>query len=199
MGKTAVVEGLALRLIREDIPEELRGLRIIEVSLTALVAGTKYRGDFEERILKVVEEARENEDVVLFIDEIHNLIGAGSASGSLDASNILKPALARGDIRCIGATTIEEYRGHIEKDLALERRFQPVHIEEPTRAEAIRILQGLRQSYEAHYRTKITDEALDAAVDLSIRYLHDRKLPDKAIDLSSPTPLQAFLESWSAD
>jgi len=183
VGKTAVVEGLASRLVREDIPEELRDLRIIEISLTALVAGTRYRGDFEERILKMVEEARGNREVVLFIDELHNMVGAGSASGSLDASNILKPALARGEIRCIGATTMAEYRQHIERDAALERRFQPVYIEEPTGGETRQIIHGLKDAYETYHQVEITDKAVDAAVDLSIQYIHDRRLPDKAIDL----------------
>ena len=195
VGKTAVVEGLALRLIQEDIPEELKGLRIIEVSLTALVAGTKYRGDFEERIMNLLEEASKNKDVILFIDEIHNMIGAGSASGSLDASNVLKPVLARGEIRCIGATTIDEYRRHIEKDAALERRFQPVYIDEPAREEALQILHGLKGSYETHYRIKITDGALEAAVSLSIRYIPDRKLPDKAIDLIDQASARKRLKS----
>ena len=183
VGKTAVVEGLALRLVRDDIPEELQGLRVIEVGLAGLVAGTRYRGDFEERVQKVIDEASKNKDVILFIDEMHTIVGAGKAEGSLDASNILKPALARGDLRCIGATTIEEYRRHIEKDAALERRFQPVLIEEPSREDALQIVQGLQRTYEAHYKAKISDEALRAAVDLSIRYIPDRRLPDKAIDL----------------
>lgn len=179
-GKTSLVEGLALRLIRDDIPEELRGLRIIEVSLAAIVAGAIFRGEFEARILKMIEEAASNRDVVLFIDEIHMLIGAG---GTLDASNILKPALARGEIKCIGATTIDEYRKHFEKDPALERRFQPVKVEEPTAEETIEILQGLRQSYEVHHSMHITQAAIEAAVNLAVRYLPDRRLPDKSIDL----------------
>lgn len=195
VGKTAVVEGLALRLIRDDIPAELKGLRIIEISLTSLVAGTKYRGDFEERILKLIEEASRNKDVILFIDEIHNLIGAGSASGSMDASNILKPVLARGEIRCIGATTIDEYRRHIEKDPALERRFQPVYIDEPTKEDAIQIIQGLRECYEAHHRIRITDGAIRFSVELSMRYITDRRLPDKAIDLIDQAAAKKRLKS----
>jgi ATP-dependent Clp protease ATP-binding subunit ClpC len=184
VGKTAVVEGLAKKLIESDIPEELQKLRIIEISLTALVAGTKYRGDFESRLQKLLEEASKNKEVVLFIDEIHNLVGAGNAIGGMDAANVLKPALARGEIRCIGATTINEYRQYIEKDAALERRFQPVPIEEPTREQALEIVQGIKESYEKYYQNiVITPEALVAAVDLSIRYVKDRKLPDKAIDL----------------
>lgn len=179
-GKTALVEGLALRLIRDDIPKELKGLRIIEVSLTALVAGAIFRGEFEARILRMIEEAASNRDVVLFIDEIHMLIGAG---GTMDASNILKPALARGEIKCIGATTMDEYRKHFETDPALERRFQPVRVEEPTPKETIEILQGLRESYEIHHSIRITDAAIESAVRLAVRYLPDRRLPDKSIDL----------------
>lgn len=195
VGKTAVVEGLALKLIRDDIPEELKGLRIIEVSMTALLSGTKYRGDFEERALKMIDEANKNRDVILFIDEIHTMIGAGGASGAMDAANILKPVLARGEIRCIGATTMDEYRRHVEKDSALERRFQPVHIDEPTKEEALQIMQGLKESYETHYRIKITDSAIDAAVYLSLRYILSRKLPDKAIDLIDQASAKKRLKS----
>jgi len=193
VGKTAVVEGLALRLIREDVPEELKGLRIIEVSLAALISGTKYWGDFEERIMKLIGEAGQNKDLILFIDEIHTLIGAGSQN--LDAANILKPALARGEIRCIGATTTAEYRKFIEKDAALERRFQPVYLEEPTKEETVRIIQGLKRTYETHHKIKISDEAINGAVNLSIRYLPDRKLPDKAIDLIDQAAAKKRLKS----
>lgn len=195
VGKTAAVEGLALKLIMEDMPGELKGLRIIEVNLSTLIAGTKYRGDFEERINKMVEEATKNKEVILFIDEIHNLMGAGSAGGTLDASNILKPVLARAQIRCIGATTIAEYRRYIEKDTAFERRFQIIYINEPTRMNTLQIIQGLRSSYEDHYNIKITDEAIDASVRLSIRYIPDRKLPDKAIDLIDQAAAKVKLKS----
>lgn len=183
VGKTAIVEGLAARAAADGAPEELRRLRIIEVSLSSLVAGTKYRGEFEERLQLIIEEAEADPNVVLFFDEIHTLVGAGLAGGSMDAANILKPALARGRIRCIGATTPQEYRQHIEKDPALERRFQPVRVEEPTLEEAREILLGLRASYEAHHRVEITEEAIDAALALSVRHLPDRRLPDKARDL----------------
>lgn len=195
VGKTAVVEGLALNLIRDDIPDELKKLRIIEVSMTGLVAGTRYRGDFEDRALKMITEASENRDVILFIDEIHTMIGTGSAGGTVDASNIFKPVLARGDIRCIGATTINEYRKHIEKDAAFERRFQPVIINEPTKEEALDIIRGLKESYEKHHNIKIAQSAVDAAVNLSCRYLRDRKLPDKAIDLLDQASAKKKLKS----
>ncbi|MBD0371794.1 MAG: ATP-dependent Clp protease ATP-binding subunit [Pyrinomonadaceae bacterium] len=183
VGKTAIVEGLAQRAASERAPEDLRRLRIIEVSLSSLVAGTKYRGEFEERLQFIIEEAEADPNVVLFFDEIHTLVGAGLAGGSMDAANILKPALARGRIRCIGATTPREYRQHIEKDPALERRFQPVRVDEPTLEAAREILLGLRAAYEAHHKVEITEEAIDAALELSIRHLPDRRLPDKARDL----------------
>lgn len=195
VGKTAVVEGFALKLIMENIPDELKGLRIIEINLSALIAGTKFRGDFEERIIQMIDEATKNKDVILFIDEIHNIIGAGSANETLDVSNVLKPILSRNEIRCIGSTTIDEYRRYIEKDAALERRFQPVYIDEPTREEAIQIIKGLKDSYETHHKIKITDGAIDAAVGLSIRYITDRKLPDKAIDLIDQASAKNKLKS----
>ncbi|WMJ80311.1 ATP-dependent Clp protease ATP-binding subunit [Clostridium sp. MB40-C1] len=183
VGKTAVAEGLAQRIISGNIPEILKDKRVVTLDLSSLIAGSKYRGEFEERLKKVMEEINEAGNVILFIDEIHTIIGAGGAEGAIDASNILKPALARGEIQCIGATTIDEYRKYIEKDSALERRFQPVMIGEPTMEESVLILKGLRDKYEAHHGVKITDEAIDAAVNLSDRYITDRYLPDKAIDL----------------
>ena len=183
VGKTAIAEGLALKIATGEVPELLRNKRIVTLDLTGMVAGTKYRGDFEERIRNAIEEVQKAGDVILFIDEVHTLIGAGSAEGAVDAANILKPSLARGEIQIIGATTLEEYRKHIEKDAALERRFQPVTVGEPSEEEAIEILRGIRDKYEAHHKVKITDEALIAAVKMSSRYIGDRYLPDKAIDL----------------
>ncbi|SHJ36318.1 ATP-dependent Clp protease ATP-binding subunit ClpC [Geosporobacter subterraneus DSM 17957] len=183
VGKTAVAEGLAQRIVEGNIPEILRNKRVVTLDLASMVAGAKYRGEFEDRLKKVMEELRKSGDVILFIDEMHTIIGAGAAEGAIDASNILKPALARGELQAIGATTLDEYRKHIEKDPALERRFQPITVEEPTVEETIQILKGLRDRYEAHHRVKITDEALRAASELSHRYITDRFLPDKAIDL----------------
>lgn len=183
VGKTAIAEGLAQRIIEGKVPEILRDKRVVTIELAAVVAGTKYRGEFEERLRKLMTELRQAGNVMVFIDELHTLIGAGAAEGAIDASNILKPALARGEMQCIGATTMDEYRKHIEKDPALERRFQPIIVGEPTREESIAILKGLRDRYEAHHKVKITDEALEAAVKLGDRYISDRFLPDKAIDL----------------
>ncbi len=183
VGKTAIIEGLALKIANKQVPEILEDKHIFSLDLTGMVAGAKYRGDFEERIKAVIEEVTKNENIVLFIDEVHTLIGAGSAEGSTDAANILKPYLARGDLQLIGATTITEYRKNIEKDAALERRFQPVNVAEPSSEDAIKILFGLRDKYEAHHKVKISDEAIEAAVNLSARYITDRFLPDKAIDL----------------
>ncbi|MCR5353777.1 MAG: ATP-dependent Clp protease ATP-binding subunit, partial [Clostridiales bacterium] len=183
VGKTAVVEGLAQKIADGDVPEILSGKRVVMLDLSGMIAGAKYRGEFEERIKNVIDEVKKAKDVILFIDEIHTLIGAGSAEGAIDAANILKPALARGEIQLVGATTIDEYRKYIEKDAALERRFQSVTVSEPTKEEAILILKGLRNKYEAHHKIKITDEAIEAAVNLSSRYISDRFLPDKAIDL----------------
>lgn len=184
VGKTAIAEGLALRIVSGDIPDLLRNKRIVALDLAGLVAGTKYRGEFEERMKKVMEEVRKAEgQVILFIDELHTLVGAGAAEGAIDASNIMKPALARGELQCIGATTQDEFRKYIERDAALERRFQAVKVKEPSEEEAIDILKGLRERYEAHHQVEITDEAISAAVTLSQRYISDRSLPDKAIDL----------------
>lgn len=184
VGKTAIAEGLALKIVSGDIPDLLKDKRLVALDLAGLVAGTKYRGEFEERMKKVMEEVRRAEgQVILFIDELHTLVGAGAAEGAIDASNIMKPALARGELQCIGATTLDEFRKYIEKDAALERRFQAVKVREPNEEEAIDILKGLRERYEAHHNVEITDEALDSAVQLSQRYITDRTLPDKAIDL----------------
>ncbi|MDD6212998.1 MAG: ATP-dependent Clp protease ATP-binding subunit [Clostridiales bacterium] len=183
VGKTAIVESLALRIADGQVPGHLQNLRLLALDLSAMVAGTKYRGEFEERIKKVIQEASGNKGVLLFLDEIHTLIGAGGAEGGLDAANILKPALSRGEIQLIGATTMEEYRKHIEKDSALERRFQPIVVEEPSEEETLDILRGLRHYYERHHSVVIRDDALEAAVRLSARYIHDRFLPDKALDL----------------
>ncbi|CAH2064794.1 unnamed protein product [Thlaspi arvense] len=183
VGKTAIAEGLAQRIAGGDVPETIEGKTVITLDMGLLVAGTKYRGEFEERLKKLMEEIRQNDEIILFIDEVHTLIGAGAAEGAIDAANILKPALARGELQCIGATTLDEYRKHIEKDPALERRFQPVRVPEPTVEEAIQILHGLRERYEIHHKLRYTDEALVAAAQLSHQYISDRFLPDKAIDL----------------
>ena len=198
VGKTAVAEGLALKIAGGEVPELLKGKRLIALDLTGMVAGTKYRGDFEERIKAAMDEVRNAGNIILFIDELHTIIGAGSAEGSTDAANILKPALARGDFQVIGATTIDEYRKHIEKDAALERRFQPVTVGEPSEEEAVEILKGLRDRYEAHHKVKITDEAIDAAVKLSSRYIADRYLPDKAIDLIDEAASRVRLRAYTA-
>ena len=198
VGKTAIAEGLAQRIVKGNIPELLKDKRVISLDIASMVAGSKYRGEFEERLKNVMEEIRKDGNVILFIDEIHTIIGAGGAEGAIDASNILKPALARGEIQAIGATTIEEYRKHIEKDAALERRFQPVTVGEPSLEEALLILKGLRDKYEAHHRVKITDEALDAAVTLSDRYITDRYLPDKAIDLMDEAAAKVRIQNLTA-
>ncbi|WP_129660341.1 ATP-dependent Clp protease ATP-binding subunit [Rothia halotolerans] len=183
VGKTAVVEGLAQAIVRGDVPETLKDKHLYTLDLGSLVAGSRYRGDFEERLKKVLKEIRTRGDIILFIDEIHTLVGAGAAEGAIDAASILKPMLARGELQTIGATTLDEYRKHIEKDAALERRFQPIQVDEPSQAHAVEILKGLRDKYEAHHRVTITDEALEAAVHMSARYVSDRFLPDKAIDM----------------
>ncbi len=183
VGKTAVVEGLALRIVNGDVPFTVQNKRVLTLDLSGMVAGSKYRGEFEERIKKVIKEVITDGNVILFVDEMHTIIGAGGAEGAIDASNILKPSLARGEIQLIGATTIAEYRKYVEKDAALERRFQPVNVEEPAEEEAIRILKGIAGKYEEHHHVLITEEAIEAAVKLSIRYINDRNLPDKAIDL----------------
>ena len=198
VGKTAITEGLALKIASGEVPELLKDKKIYSLDLTGMVAGTKYRGDFEERIKKVIDEVKNAKDVILFIDEVHTLIGAGSAEGAADAANILKPSLARGELQIIGATTIEEYRKHIEKDAALERRFQPVMVDEPSQEEAIEILKGIKDKYEAHHKVKITDEAIESAVKLSTRYIGDRYLPDKAIDLIDEAASRVRLRSYTA-
>ena len=197
VGKTAVVEGLAQKIASEEIPDLLKGKRVVSLDLSSMISGTKYRGEFEERINKVIEEVRLAGDVILFIDELHTIIGAGAAEGAMDASNILKPSLARGEVQLIGATTLDEYRKHIEKDAALERRFQPVQVEEPSEEETLEILKGIKDKYEMHHQVQITEDALKAAVKLSARYIADRYLPDKAIDLldeaASKVRLRAFV------
>ena len=197
VGKTAVVEGLAARIAEGDVPDSIRDKRLMTLDLSGMVAGSKYRGEFEERIKRLIAEVKRDGQVLLFIDEIHTIIGAGGAEGALDASNILKPSLARGEIQVIGATTIEEYRKYIEKDAALERRFQPVMTNEPSEAEAIAILEGLRSAYENHHQVTITDEAIETAVKMSIRYINDRFLPDKAIDLIDEASAKVKLSSMT--
>ncbi|MGS0745451.1 ATP-dependent Clp protease ATP-binding subunit [Syntrophomonas erecta subsp. sporosyntropha] len=183
VGKTAIVEGLAQRIIENQVPEILSNKRVVSLDLSSMIAGTKYRGEFEDRLTKIVNEIKSAGDVIIFIDELHTIVGAGAAEGAIDAANILKPSLARGEFQCVGATTLDEYRKHIEKDAALERRFQPIVVDEPSSEESIEILKGLRDRYEAHHAVKISDEAIEAAVRLSSRYISDRYLPDKAIDL----------------
>ncbi|MDB5055588.1 MAG: ATP-dependent Clp protease ATP-binding protein [Bacilli bacterium] len=197
VGKTAVAEGLAQKIINNEIPETLRDKRVMTLDMGSVVAGTKYRGEFEDRLKKIMDEIRTAGNIILFIDELHTLIGAGGAEGAIDASNILKPALARGELQCIGATTLDEYRKYIEKDAALERRFQPIQVDEPTKEEAVQILFGLRDRYEAHHRVKITDEAIYQAVKLSDRYITDRFLPDKAIDLIDEAGSKVRLRSYT--
>ena len=198
VGKTAIAEGLALKIAQDEIPDMLKGKRVFALDLTGMVAGTKYRGDFEERIKNAMDEVIKSKNIILFIDEIHNLIGAGSAEGAVDAANILKPSLARGEIQLIGATTINEYRKYIEKDAALERRFQPVTVGEPTEEEAVEILQGLKDKYEAHHKVKITDDSIIASVKMSSRYIGDRYLPDKAIDLIDEAASKVRLRAYTA-
>ncbi|MFA5881296.1 MAG: ATP-dependent Clp protease ATP-binding subunit [Eubacteriales bacterium] len=198
VGKTAIAEGLAQRIEQGNVPETLLDKRVLTLDLASVVAGTKFRGEFEERLKKVMEEIRNAGNIIIFIDELHTLIGAGAAEGAIDAANILKPALARGELQCIGATTLDEYRKHIEKDAALERRFQPIKVDQPNAAEALEILRGLRDRYEAHHRVKISDEAIEAAVKLSDRYITDRFLPDKAIDLMDEAASRVRLQSYVA-
>ncbi len=198
VGKTAITEGLAQRIVDGNIPELLKGKRVVSLDLSSMVAGSKYRGEFEERIKKAIAEIKEVGNIILFIDEMHTIVGAGAAEGAIDASNILKPSLARGEIQLIGATTMDEYRKHIEKDPALERRFQPVKVEEPSEEEAVKILFGLRTMYEDHHNVKITDEALEQAVKLSNRYITDRFLPDKAIDVIDEASSKVRLRTYTA-
>ena len=197
VGKTAVVEGLAEKIVTGDVPEILKDKRVVTVDISSMVAGAKYRGDFEERIKKALEEVKKAGDVILFIDEIHTIVGAGSAEGAIDAANILKPLLARGEIQLVGATTLNEYRKFIEKDSALERRFSPVTVNEPSEKDTISILKGIRDKYEAHHNVKITDEAIEAAVKMSVRYINDRFLPDKAIDLIDEAASKARLKTYT--
>jgi len=197
VGKTAIAEGLAQQIVNNEVPEILRDKRVMTLDMGTVVAGTKYRGEFEDRLKKVMDEIRQAGNIILFIDELHTLIGAGGAEGAIDASNILKPSLARGELQCIGATTLDEYRKYIEKDAALERRFQPIRVDEPTAEESIQILEGLRDRYEAHHRVSITDEAIQAAVKLSDRYISDRFLPDKAIDLIDEAGSKVRLRSYT--
>jgi ATP-dependent Clp protease ATP-binding subunit ClpC len=198
VGKTAIAEGLAHRIVAGDVPETLLNKRVLTLDIGSLVAGTKYRGEFEERLKKIIEELRNTNDAVLFIDELHTLVGAGAAEGAIDAANILKPPLSRGELQCIGATTLDEYRKYIERDAALERRFQPVMVEEPTLEQTIEILKGIRERYEQHHKVTITDEAVQAAADLSVRYITDRHLPDKAIDLIDEAASRVRLRHASA-
>ena len=197
VGKTAVVEGLAEKIIAEDVPEMLKNKRVVSIDISSMVAGAKYRGDFEERIKKCLEEVKKVKDVILFIDEIHTIVGAGSAEGAVDAANILKPLLARGEVQVVGATTLNEYRKYIEKDAALERRFSPVTVGEPTTEETIQILNGIRDKYEAHHNVKISEEAIKTAVNLSVRYINDRFLPDKAIDLVDEAASRVKMKTYT--
>ena len=197
VGKTAVVEGLAEKIISGDVPELLKGKRVVSIDISSMVAGAKYRGDFEERIKKALKEVQKAKDVILFIDEIHTIVGAGSAEGAVDAANILKPLLARGEIQLIGATTLKEYMKYIEKDAALERRFSKVTVEEPSEEDTIKILNGLRDKYEAHHNVKITDEAIKASVELSSRYINDRFLPDKAVDLMDEAASRVKMRNYT--
>ena len=198
VGKTAIAEGLAQRIVNGNVPEILRNKRIISLSISSMLAGAKYRGEFEERLKKAIDEVQKHNDMIIFIDEIHTLVGAGATEGAMDAANILKPALARGEFQVIGATTLDEYKKHIEKDAALERRFQPVLVGEPSEEDALEILKGLRDRYEAFHKAKITDEALEAAVSLSSRYITDRFLPDKAIDVVDEAASKVRMKVFSA-
>ena len=198
VGKTAIAEGLAQRIVNGNVPEILRNKRIISLSISSMLAGAKYRGEFEERLKKAIDEVQKHDDMIIFIDEIHTLVGAGATEGAMDAANILKPALARGEFQVIGATTLDEYKKHIEKDAALERRFQPVLVGEPSEEDALEILKGLRDRYEAFHKAKITDEALEAAVSLSSRYITDRFLPDKAIDVVDEAASKVRMKVFSA-
>ena len=198
VGKTAVVEGLAARISANQVPDILKNKQIYTLDLAALVAGSKYRGEFEERLKKVMKEITQRGDIILFIDELHNLVGAGAAEGAIDAASILKPALARGELQTIGATTLDEYRKYLERDAALERRFQQIRVEEPSTDDTVQILRGLRDRYEAHHRCKITDDALVAAATLADRYIQDRQLPDKAIDLIDEAASRMRIKTMTA-
>ena len=200
VGKTAIVEGLAQRILEGRVPEVLQNKRVLQLDVGSLVAGTMYRGQFEERLKRVIEELKSS-DAILFIDEVHMLVGAGSAGSSVDAANILKPSLARGELQCIGATTLDEYRKYIESDAALERRFQPIKVDEPSPEEAIQILNGIKHAYEQHHNLTISEEAIDTAVRLATRYVTDRFLPDKAIDLidESASRVRMYRAPQSAD
>ena len=198
VGKTAVAEGLAQKIANGEVPEILKDKRVITLEMSSMLAGAKYRGEFEERLKKAMDEIRKSGSIILFIDELHTIIGAGAAEGAIDAANILKPALSRGEIQIVGATTLGEYRKYIEKDAALERRFQPITLDEPTPEETLEILKGIRDKYEAHHRVKISDKALEAAVNLSIRYISDRFLPDKAIDLIDEAASRLKLKNMTA-
>lgn len=198
VGKTAIAEGLAARIAQGNVPQTIAGKSVVSLDLSTLVAGTKYRGEFEERLQKILKEIKDAKDVIIFIDELHTLIGAGATEGSMDAANILKPALSRGEVQCVGATTLDEYRKHIEKDAALERRFQPVTVDEPSEEDALAILQGLKASYEAHHKVTITEDAMEAAVKLSVRYITDRFLPDKAIDLIDEAASKVRISTFTA-
>ena len=198
VGKTAVVEGLAQRITNADVPELLKNKQIYTLDLAALVAGSKYRGEFEERLKKVMKEITQRGDIILFIDELHNLVGAGAAEGAIDAASILKPALARGELQTIGATTLDEYRKYLERDSALERRFQQIRVEEPSIDQSVEILKGLRDRYEQHHKVQITDEALRAAAELADRYISDRFLPDKAIDLIDEAASRMRIKSMTS-
>ena len=198
VGKTAVVEGLAQAIVRGDVPETLKDKQLYTLDLGSLIAGSRYRGDFEERLKKVTKEIRTRGDIITFIDEIHTLVGAGAAEGAIDAASILKPLLARGELQTIGATTLDEYRKHFEKDAALERRFQPIQVDEPSLPHTINILKGLRDRYEAHHKVSITDGAIVAAANLADRYIQDRFLPDKAIDLIDEAGARLRLSILSA-
>ena len=199
VGKTALVEGIAQRIVNDEVPETLANNRVVAIDLAGMIAGTKYRGEFEERLKTVIDEISATENLIVFIDEMHTVVGAGAAEGSMDASNMLKPKLARGELHVIGATTLDEYRKNIEKDPALERRFQPVFVREPTVDETIQILHGLKDRYEAFHRVRISDEAIVAAAELSDRYIRDRFLPDKAIDLIDQASARVRLRTKTKD